>query len=114
MNTKEIGDFGESAAAKYLFNKGYKILKRNFRLKMGEVDIIAEKDGCIVFAEVKTRKNNNFGEPSEYVNYRKQLRIKKAAACYTDIINNDVRFDVIEVFYDRFGVNRINHIENAF
>lgn len=114
MNTKEIGDFGESAAAKYLLSKGYKILKRNFRLKMGEVDIIAENDGCTVFVEVKTRKNNNFGEPSEYVDFRKQSRIKKAAACYTDVMNNDVRFDVIEVFYDRFGIKKINHIENAF
>lgn len=114
MNTKEIGDFGEQAAVDYLLTKNYKILKRNFRMKMGEVDIIVQKDGCMVFVEVKTRKNNNFGEPSEYVDFRKQMRIKKAAACYTDVINNDVRFDVIEVFYDHFGVKKINHIENAF
>lgn len=114
MNTKTIGDFGETAATKYLLQKGYKILKRNFRLKMGEIDIIAQEDDCIVFVEVKTRRSNRYGEPSEYVDFRKQRRIKNAAACFTDVINNDVRFDVIEVFYDRTGVSKINHIEDAF
>ena len=118
MNTKQIGEFGERAAGKYLADGGYRILRYNFRLKMGEIDIIAEKDGCIVFVEVKTRKNNSFGEPSEYVNRNKQMRIRKAAACYMDIMNNDVRFDVVEVFYEQRGaemvVNKINHIENAF
>lgn len=118
MNTKQIGEFGERAAGKHLADKGYRIIRYNFRMKMGEVDIIAKKDSCIVFVEVKTRKNNLFGEPSEYVNRNKQMRIRKAAACYTDIINNDVRFDVIEVFYEQRGaemaVKKINHIENAF
>ena len=106
MNTKQIGEFGERAAGKYLADGGYRILRYNFRLKMGEIDIIAEKDGCIVFVEVKTRKNN------------RQMRIRKAAACYMDIMNNDVRFDVVEVFYEQRGaemvVKKINHIENAF
>ena len=118
MNTKQIGDFGETIAEKYLLQKGYKILKRNFDLKVGEIDIIAKKDGCIVFAEVKTRRSNRFGEPSEYVDYRKQMRIKKTASCYADMINDEIRFDVIEVFYEQNGdklfISRVNHIENAF
>ena len=118
MNTKGIGDFGERKAEEYLEDADYKILKRNFRMKFGEVDIIAEKDGCTVFVEVKTRKNNLYGNPSEFVDFRKQRRIRKAAACYRDLVNDDVRFDVIEVIYeDRGGslaAKDINHIENAF
>ena len=118
MNTKQIGDFGETSAEKYLKNKGYEILERNLRFKFGEVDIVAEKDGCTVFVEVKTRKNNLHGEPSEFVDFRKQRRVKKAAACYRDLVNDDVRFDVIEVIYDDFHGSlvaaAINHIENAF
>lgn len=118
MNTKQIGDFGEKAAEEYLEDMDYEILERNFRLKFGEVDIIAEKDGCTVFVEVKTRKNNLHGNPSEFVDFRKQRRIRKAAACYRDLVNDDVRFDVIEVIYDDFHGSLvaadINHIENAF
>ena len=118
MNTKEIGDFGENAAEEYLLNSDYEILERNFRLKFAEVDIIAEKDGCIVFIEVKTRKSNLFGEPSEYVDYRKQQRIRKAASFYANVETTEMRFDVIEVFYEqKYGkmlLTKINHIENAF
>ena len=118
MTTKAIGDFGEKAAVNYLSESGYKILERNFRLKFAEIDIIARKDDCTVFIEVKTRKNNLFGEPSEYVNYRKQQRIRKAASCYVDIENTDMRFDVIEVFYtEKNGemlLSKLNHIDNAF
>lgn len=118
MNTKEIGDFGEKAAAEYLEDMDYEVLEQNYRLKFGEIDIIAEHDGCIVFVEVKTRRSNQFGEPSEYVNREKQKRVRRAAACYTDVVNNDVRFDVIEVFYeerdDKPFLTKINHIANAF
>ena len=113
MNNKEIGAFGEDAACEYLEDNDYEILERNFRLKFAEVDIIAKKDDCTVFIEVKTRKNNLYGEPSEYVNYRKQQRIRDAASCYVDIENTDMRFDVIEVFYtERNGemlLSKLNH-----
>lgn len=118
MNTKTIGDFGENAAEEYLIEMDYDILERNFRLKFGEIDIIAQKDGCIVFVEVKTRKNNMFGEPSEYVDIRKQKRIKKTASVYADLQNDNVRFDVAEVFYEENNgemfLEKINYIENAF
>lgn len=118
MTTKEIGAYGENAAAEYLEEQDYDILERNFRMKLGEIDIIAEKDGSMVFVEVKTRKNNFFGEPSEYVNYKKQKKIRRTALVYADAENTDMRFDVIEVFYEenggRFVMTNINHIENAF
>ena len=118
MNTKTIGDFGEKAAEEYLEEMDYEILERNFRMKFGEIDIIAEKDGCMVFVEVKTRRNNLFGEPGEYVDYKKQEKIRKTAVVYADAENTDMRFDVIEVFYDKkqghFSLTKVNHIENAF
>lgn len=116
--TKDIGDFGESAACNYLKKSGYAIIKRNFRLKCGEIDIIAKKDGCTVFVEVKTRRGTAYGQPSEYVDFRKQTKIRKTAMCYIESLDTDMRFDVIEVLYKeaggKFEMTNINHIENAF
>ncbi len=118
MNTKQIGDFGENAAAEFLEDNDYEILERNFRMKFGEIDIIAEKDGCMVFVEVKTRRGNAFGEPSQYVDYRKQRHIRQTASAYANIETTEMRFDVIEVFYGEnnsgYYVKKIGHIENAF
>ena len=118
MNNKEIGAFGEDAACEYLEDNGYEILERNFSLKTGEIDIIAEKDGCTVFIEVKTRKNNLYGEPSEAVNWKKQKHIRNTALLYLGSVDAEMRFDIIEVFYKSGGnglsVSKINHIRNAF
>ena len=116
--TKEIGDLGETAACEYLMGHGYTIIRRNFRLKCGEIDIIAKKDGCMVFVEVKTRRSAAYGQPSEYVDFRKQEKIRRTALCYIKSLDTDMRFDVIEVMYanvhGQFVIKSINHIENAF
>lgn len=116
---KAIGSFGERKAALYLRKKGYKILDTNFFIRGGELDIIAQKDGYIVFVEVKTRQSKNFGTAAEAVAYNKQMRMTKAAQVY--LMNKgetNVRFDVIEVyakpFLGGFRATEINHIENAF
>jgi len=114
METQLIGNFGEDAAVEYLKNKGYLILQRNFRCKSGELDIIAVKDGCTVFVEVKTRKNSKYGYASEFVDYRKQEKIRKAAMYFIKSYDADMRFDVIEVYHSGASVNEINHIEDAF
>lgn len=114
MNTKEIGEKGETAAAEYLEDNGYEILKRNYRLRGGEIDIIAlsPEDVC-VFAEVKTRRSTEYGLACEAVDRRKQEKIIKTAMTYQT--DGDARFDVIEVYYgDDFVVKKINHIPNAF
>lgn len=113
--TNEIGAFGENAAAEYLEYNDYEILKRNYKTASGEIDIIAlSPDGTYVFAEVKTRRNTKFGLACEAVNRKRQLRLMRAAQSY--LIKGDMRFDVIEVYYngDDFKVEKINHIENAF
>lgn len=106
------GKKGEIKAVLFLKKDGYKILETNFKNKIGEIDIIAEKDGVIVFIEVKNRSTYRFGRPIEAVDFRKQSKIKKVAEIYLMIKNkyyNDVRFDVVEVSNDN-----LEHIENAF
>lgn len=115
--TKQIGNTGEEYAALYLEDLGYEILKRNFRTNAGEIDIIAlSPEQVCVFCEVKTRKSIEFGLACEAVDRRKQEHIIRAAMSYS--FNGDMRFDVIEVYYEmkaeRFVPVKINHIKNAF
>lgn len=112
--TKEIGLFGENAAAEYLEDKGYEILERNFRTNAGEIDIIAlSPEEVYVFVEVKTRRNTNFGLACEAVDRKRQLRLMRAAQIYS--AKGDMRFDIIEIYYSgEFKIDKINHIENAF
>ncbi len=115
---KQTGDAGENFTVKYLRKNGYKILERNFRLKCGEIDIIAQKGEYIIFAEVKTRNSNSLTRPYEAVDKRKIAKIKKTAAMYISQNQLDAyfRFDVSEVFTDAKSgkIININYIENAF
>lgn len=113
MNTRRFGSIGEKTAQYYLQSKGYRLLKTNFHTKMGEIDIIAEKDACIIFVEVKTRTSLKFGTPAMAVDYNKKKHIKKSAKVFLHINkleDRNIRFDVIEVFINE-GKCNINHIE---
>ncbi len=118
MNIGERGKFGEDKAAEYLENNGYSIIKRNFSCRFGEIDIIAENDGYLVFAEVKLRKNDRYGEAKEFVNYSKQQKIIKTASLFLTKYETEKqpRFDVIEIYAPNGVLSsvRINHIEDAF
>ena len=118
MNIGVSGKFGEDKGAEYLRKEGYKIIRRNFSCRVGEIDIIAENDRYIVFAEVKLRKNDLYGEAREFVNYAKQQKILRTAALFLSKYETEKqpRFDVIEVYAPDgiFSPVRINHIENAF
>ena len=106
------GAIGEQDAKEYLEDKGYKILERNFKDRFGEIDIIAKKKDCFVFVEVKARQTDKFGRPGEFVTIDKQTKIKKTALAWLqkkNLIDADIRFDVIEILGDQ-----INLIENAF
>lgn len=109
------GDMGEALAAKVLKKKGYTILDKNYRLRTGEIDIIAKDKGYIVFVEVKYRQNTNKGNPAEAVDYRKQRKIIATAKNYiqrANLYEYDFRFDVVEIIG---GANPLyRHIENAF
>lgn len=114
---KSIGDRGEDLAVFYLENKGYTILERNYRFEHAEVDIVAYDDREIIFVEVKTRKNADFGEPEEYVDDAKITRICKAAEAWLyerNMVGSPARFDVIAIISERKTKHRIKHFENAF
>jgi putative endonuclease len=109
-----IGKEGENIAVKFLIQKGYKIIERNFQCRQGEIDIIASDKNEIVIIEVKTRKCLKYGKPAEAVNENKQKHIYKAAEYYLYIKNLEkkyVRIDVIEV-YIKEDKYYINHIKN--
>ncbi|MBE5736111.1 MAG: YraN family protein [Clostridiales bacterium] len=97
---KVYGDIGESIAKNYLIGVGYKIVKTNFKNKLGEIDIIAYDDDVLVFVEVKYRKNSYFGLPREAVNTEKQRKIRMVATSYINrykLFNKACRFDVLEI-----------------
>lgn len=115
---KEIGNLGEFLAANYLCSIGYTIIKKNFRCKIGEIDIIAKNRNTICFIEVKTRSSRNYGEPCEAVNYFKKIKIYRTAYIYiqkNNLYGYDIRFDIIEIMLSSNRKNyNINIIKNAF
>ena len=115
---KSLGIYGEDTAAKYLEANGYIILTTNYRCKMGEIDIIAADGDTIVFIEVKTRSTDKYGQPREFVNHSKQIKIIKTALHYmvskklTDYMS---RFDIVDILVDNNNSsNVITLIKNAF
>lgn len=109
-----LGTRGEDIAEKYLRKKGYRIVERNYRCRLGEIDIIALDGRSLVFVEVKTRRNQNYGRPCEAVNAVKIRHILRTAACYTALSHiryGDIRVDVVEILMQ--GTKPyIHHIEN--
>ena len=119
MRNQILGRQGEQVAVDFLQRQGYGICARNFRVPVGEIDIIARKGSFIVFVEVKLRKNTDHGEAREFVTYAKQRRVICAAE-YWLVKNNcelQPRFDVMEIYApEGTGTLRpkIRHLENAF
>lgn len=111
----DTGKLGEDLATKYLQEQGYAIIERNWKKGKLEADIIAYKEGLIVFVEVKTRSMLDFGNPEDFVNKNKQRAYIRLANTY--VIENDreeeVRFDIIAVEISQTSY-QINHIEDAF
>jgi len=108
---------GEGIAAKYLQNKGYKIIERNFRKGYGEIDIIVTYKGkLLVFVEVKTRKSTDFGDPLEAITYSKLKTLTKTAEFYKSLHRNlpqQLRIDAISILLNLENkVEKIEHIEN--
>ncbi|MBR4257345.1 MAG: YraN family protein [Clostridia bacterium] len=129
MTSREFGNFGESVACRYLEEKGYKIVARNYYVKGGELDVVAENGKVLAIVEVKTRYSGksleHYGRPAASVDRRKQNAVARSAKQY--LFDNPTalqpRLDVIEVtvsnHFDVGGhlwyfIDSINHIENAF
>ena len=111
MNTRKTGNFYENVACEYLQAQGMEIVERNFRCRLGEIDIVARDKNCIVFAEVKYRKNDTFGDALWAVGYTKQKKICRCAKVYCMY-----HPWITEIRYDVIGVTdtKIEWIQNAF
>ena len=114
---QNIGKIGEDLAANFLIEKGYQIIERNYRFSHGEIDIVAKQNETLVFVEVKTRNNLEYGEPEYAITKNKQRQVRKMAELYLydkDISDTDCRIDVITILLKKKTEYKINHIENAF
>jgi putative endonuclease len=113
---KHKGARGEESVSAYLLEQGYRILERNFRCPLGEMDIIARDGGTIVFVEVKTRSSRRFGTPQEAIDLRKQRRMTAIALFYLKgrgWLGEPARFDVAAVTLED-GDAAVTLYRNAF
>ena len=114
---KAAGDRGEAEVARYLRKKGYTLLASQWRCRFGELDLVARnKRGTVCFVEVKLRSAGAIGLPREFVDARKQERLRTTASAYLSSHDLDApaRFDVAEVYAENDGSLRVEYLENAF
>ncbi len=112
-----LGDWGEDQAALFLRKLGMKIIERNFRTPVGEIDIIARHKSWLVFVEVKTRRGTAFGTPQEAVGQRKQQQIIRTAHWYLQNHKCEKlqpRFDVVAILCQSDATLGITHVPDAF
>jgi len=118
MSNKALGNYGEALAREYLQAKGYRVLEKNFRNKLGEIDLIVQDGKTICFVEVKTRRSLDQGQPYEAVTSRKIRKLSQMAVFYLKHKYHSLeilsRFDVISIVCDKEGSASIHHIKNAF
>lgn len=113
---QKIGQKGEDFAALYLFQDGYKIKERNWRTGRAEIDIIAEKDGILVFVEVKAKSSKVYGPPELAVDEKKERLLFSAANRYMESIDYEweIRFDIISILFQKGKETEITHFEDVF
>jgi putative endonuclease len=117
MAGRRVGQEGERAAAAYLAARGYRIVARNVRFRAGEIDLVAEEGGFLVFVEVKTRRGRGFGSPAEAVTAEKRRRLIRLASIYLAHMGGEAppcRFDVVSVEPGPDGQYRCEVIKGAF
>jgi len=112
----ELGKLGETLAANYLQSKGYTIEERNWRINRLEIDILDKKDETLIFVQVNTPSNTEFGHPEMSVTARKERLITAGATAYMEKIEHEwaIRFDIISVVMGRDQKPDIRHLEDAF
>ncbi len=100
----KLGEKGEELAVRFLKQKGYKIIKQNYKTRIGEIDIIAMDGNALVFIEVKTRESIEYGLPFEAVNSAKKRKIANVALLYLKRFKEEAppcRFDVVSIYYEQ-------------
>lgn len=113
------GAWGEAVAAEFLQKKRYRLVAANYRTRFGEIDLVVENKKYLIFVEVKLRKSDRFACAKEFVDLRKQERLKLTASIYLDQFPTDLqpRFDVIEIYAPQGTETKhpeIHHLEDAF
>jgi putative endonuclease len=115
---RSLGRRGEAAAARFLKKKGYILVARSDRMRLGEIDLVAVDGRTVVFVEVKTRRSHETGHPAEAVDEDKQRRLTRLALTYLkrhNLLEYPARFDVVAVTWaDDRREPVIEHFENAF
>lgn len=112
---RSTGSGGEEVAVRYLQERGYRILDRNWKCAIGEIDIIAKFQETCVIVEVKSSRRRSAITPEMRVNSKKQSKLRSLAAVYTKYraVESPIRFDIVAVWLEN-GTARVHHIENAF
>jgi putative endonuclease len=118
MERQRIGAAAEDAAVKFLREHGLEILLRNFRLRLGELDIVARDRTTLILVEVRSRSSDRFGGAAASVDFRKQVKLQRTAALllqrYKDFASLRVRFDVVVVHGPLTPNPRVEWIKHAF
>lgn len=118
VGNKELGDLGETHAARSLALRGYSIIARKFRCRSGEIDIIAMDRGTVVFIEVRSRSDDGYGLPYETIDRTKRQRIRRVATAFQmkyGLLDHDSRFDCVSVIFDKNGnIKDTEIIKDAF
>ena len=113
-----VGAYGERVAVAHLLAKGMVLLDRNWRTGGGEIDaVLRDRDGTLVFCEVKTRRSGSFGTPAEAVVEAKVRRLRRLAAEWlaaTGVRSTEIRFDVVSVLPQPAGAAQVEHLRGAF
>lgn len=118
-DSRLLGRWGEDRAAEYLRDKGYRILAANWKCRFGEIDLVAGDGTCLCFVEVKLRKSAAYGSAAEFVDRRKQSRLRATAELWLMRHPTDLqpRFDVVEIYAPQGTDTKkpeIFHLKNAF
>jgi len=114
--TQAFGEIGERVAERWLRRQGFRVLQRRYKNGHRDIDLVAERDGTIVFVEVKARRDDRFGGPLEAVNWRKRRELERSARVWIDRHGRPdeaYRFDVIGVIVEG-GRVRVRHVQDAF
>ena len=119
QDSRLLGRWGEDRAAEYLRDMGYRVLAANWRCRFGELDLIAEDGAYLCFVEVKLRRSAAYGSAAEFVDRRKQNKLRAAAELYLTRRPTDLqpRFDVVEIYAPQGTETKkpeIFHLKNAF
>jgi len=117
VSTKPLGDRGEELAARFLEQRGWTVVHRNFRMGRKEIDLVARRGEVVAFVEVKTRGGRGYGHPLEAITWKKRREIQQVASAWIDRFGKpgDVyRFDAVAVLVEGGGPPVVEHVEDAW